>query len=381
MKICDVVINTVWYDPRVRKQIDSYLADGCEVSVVGFNDIKRNEDEIAKIGTHVDIVDMDRKYYRENRTFFTKIKRELLSLKRLKRAIADTKPQIIHANDLNAFVPAYYAAKKTGAKLIYDTHEIFLENNMVMNSRFNRFYWGVWEKHLIRKADLVVCVSHAAEEYLTKKYKLKRTMVVTNCSKSSIKESDLHAKGEKFQILNHGQFYAGRGYDTMLSAASLTENTDIEYVMRGYGNMEESLRQTALEKSLENVRFAPPVKVYELIPFAAESAVGVAITEPICLNFKLSVSNKLFEYASARLPVIMSDIPEHRYLNEKYEFGIIISENTGKALHDAVQKLYSDREFYARCAENARKMSQSVTWEEDFGRLLSAEKKMIGEEK
>ena len=102
--------------------------------------------------------------------------------------------------------------------------------------------------------------------------------------------------------------------------------------------------------------------------------VGVAITESICLNFKLSVSNKLFEYASAGLPVIMSDIPEHRYLNDKYQFGIIIHENTPEAFAEAVIKLYTDKEFYNKCAENAKKLSDEINWENEFSKLIHFEK-------
>ena len=110
---------------------------------------------------------------------------------------------------------------------------------------------------------------------------------------------------------------------------------------------------------------------------AAKSHVGVAITVPICLNFKLSVSNKLFEYASAGLPVIMSDIPEHRYLNEKYNFGIIIPQDTPEEFAKAAIRLYQDKELYNTLARNAQRLSAEVNWETEFGRLIEAEKKLL----
>ena len=69
----------------------------------------------------------------------------------------------------------------------------------------------------------------------------------------------------------------------------------------------------------------------------------------------------------------MSDIPEHRYLNDKYNFGIVIPENTPKAFADAVIKLYTDKAFYAQCAENAKKLSNEVNWENEFGMLIEFE--------
>ena len=70
----------------------------------------------------------------------------------------------------------------------------------------------------------------------------------------------------------------------------------------------------------------------------------------------------------------MSDIPEHRYLNDKYQFGVIIPENTPKAFADAVLKLYSDKEFYESCAKNAKKLSDDVNWENEFEKLIELER-------
>ena len=73
----------------------------------------------------------------------------------------------------------------------------------------------------------------------------------------------------------------------------------------------------------------------------------------------------------------MSDIPEHRYLNEKYNFGIVIKYNTPECLAEAVKKLYFDKEFYNDCAENAKKMAEEINWENEFNKLIQLEKKLF----
>jgi len=223
----------------------------------------------------------------------------------------------------------------------------------------------------------MVCVSHAAADYFAELYGIEKPMVVTNCSLKS--EQCLSAeKNQGFEILNHGQFYEGRGYDIMIEAIPLLKDyPEIKLALRGFGKLEEALKKRAKELGDENVRFYPKVLVEELIPMAAKSHVCVAVTEAICLNYELSVSNKLFEYASAGLPVILSDIPEHRYLNEKYKFGIIITENTPKAFADAVIKLYADQEFYSKCAANAQKLSDEINWENEFHKLIELQRSWL----
>ncbi|MBQ2446669.1 MAG: glycosyltransferase family 4 protein [Oscillospiraceae bacterium] len=377
MKICVVVINSVWYDPRVRKQIAEYLRLGHEVRVVGHRCNRYEQDKVAMIPAPTKIVHVDR-YQGKQRSPFKKLHREHLRKVAVTEAIIETGADVIHANDYDALVPAYAAAKKMGCVLIYDSHEVYVENDFVkrLPTIFIR-YMKMNERRICRRLDQMVCVSHAAAEYFANIYGIPRPMVVTNCALEREAVSGME-KHPQFEILNHGQFYEGRGYDLMIEAAPLLRDLpELRLALRGFGRMEEQLRKRTEELKAENVIFYPKVLVQELIPEASKSHVGVAITEPICLNFKLSVSNKLFEYAAAGLPVIMSDIPEHRYLNEKYGFGIIIPDNSPKAFAEAAIRLYTDKEFYAKCVEGAKRMTEEVNWENEFAGLVKFEESCV----
>lgn len=378
MKVCVVVLNSVWSDPRVRKQIATYSQQrDVELSCVGLMCQNYDKEKVDAIPCKTVIVDPGSKYAGRQRSIIKKLLRERDTEKAITDAIIEEKPDVIHANDLNALIPSYAAAKKLGCKLIYDSHEIYAENFFEQKKRIYAMYLKMKERHIVRRVDKMVCVSHAAADYFSKIYKIPKPMVITNCS---LKEDQVAVgiKNNGFEILNHGQFYAGRGYDIMVEAIPyLKDYSEIKLAIRGYGRLEEQLRQRARELGDESFVFYPPVHVKELISSASSSHVGVAITEAICLNFKLSVSNKLFEYASAGLPVIMSDIPEHRYLNEKYQFGIIIKENTPKAFAKAVITLYTDKEFYTKCVENAIKLSNEVNWETEFDRLIVFERELV----
>ena len=378
MKVCDVVLNSVWYDPRVRKQLVEYKAQGIDVVCVGLKCARYDEEKLSIIPCEYVIVDPQSKYSGKQKSIIGKLRRERDITNAVYNAIIETKPDVIHANDLNALIPAYKAAKKLGCKLVYDSHEIYVENFFLGGKKMYARYLKHKEKKICKKLDVMVCVSHAAAEYFANEYKIEKPMVVTNCSLKSEASFELTGKNEGFEILNHGQFYEGRGYELMIEAAPLVkEYPEIKMALRGYGRIEKKLHDMVENQGSENVVFHPPVLVKELIPEASRSMVGVAVTLPICMNFKLSVSNKLFEYASAGLPVIMSDIPEHRYLNEKYNFGIIIPENTPEACAEAVIKLYTDKELYAKCVDGAKRLSDEVNWESDFAKLISREREIL----
>ena len=378
MKVCDVVLNSIWYDPRVRKQIIEYKNQGVEVSCVGYRCNRFDEEQVKRIPCSATIVSIDNKYDGKQKRIIRKLIRERKKNRAVKEAILACAPDVIHANDLNALIPAYAASKKLKCKLVYDSHEINTDNYTGKKNRFLRVYYQTMEKLLVHKIDLMVSVSNAASDYFAQEYHIQKPMVITNCALASENVSEPVAKNAGFEVLNHGGFYAGRGYDLMVEAAPLLRDyPEIKLALRGFGSIENQLHKRAEDLNVTNIIFYPRVKVEELIPLAAGSMVGVAITEPICLNFKLSVSNKLFEYAAAGLPVIMSDIPEHRYLNEKYDFGIILPENTPKAFSEAVIRLYSDKDFYQECQNNACRMASDINWENEFARLISMEEQMV----
>ena len=363
MKVCDVVLNSIWYDPRVRKQIIEYKNQGVEVSCVGYRCNRFDEEQIKKIPAPVSIVSIDKKYDGKQKGIIRKVIREIKKKRVVKEAIIACAPDVIHANDLNALIPAYAASRKLKCRLVYDSHEINTDNYTGKKNRSLWVYYHAMESRLVHKVDLMVSVSHAA---------------ITNCALASENVSQPAEKNEGFEVLNHGGFYAGRGYDLMVEAAPLLkEYPEIRLALRGFGSIENQLHKRAEDLNATNVVFYPKVKVEELIPLAAGSMVGVAITEPVCLNFKLSVSNKLFEYAAAGLPVIMSDIPEHRYLNEKFQFGLILPDNSPQSLADAVLRLYQNSELYQQLAENSKRMSQELNWENEFARLIRAEREIL----
>ena len=376
MKICDIVKNSVWYDPRVRKQLYEYVENGIDTVAIGIEDNRYNSMEVENLPCKVTLVKKKGKYSKIS--IIDKINRELNVNRLICKELIKEKPDVIHANDLNALIPAYKASKKLKCRVIYDSHEIFIENMGIANNKIIKFVWSWLEKRIIKKVDLVVCVSHAAAEYLKDYYNIPKPLVVTNCiSKSMQMKNDLSKKFPK-EILNHGQFYAGRGYDTLVEAAPMIEkHNDLKIVLRGFGKMEEELRKMVSEKGVKNLEFAPPVHTKDLVKYASSAWVGVAITEGILINFKLSVSNKLFEYAAAGLPVIMSDIPEHRYLNEKYNFGIIMKDNSPEEFCRAVEKLYFDESLYNELARNSIVLSNEINWENEFGKLIEEINKMV----
>ena len=168
MKVCDIVLNSIWYDPRVRKQINEYIAQGIELSCVGMKCNRYDEEKVNLIPCNVTIVEPNQKYNGKQKSVIKKLRREHIRNKALRDAIISYRPDVIHANDLNALIPAYMAQKKLKCRLIYDSHEVFVENLGLRTKPLFKEYLKIKEKRICKKLDKMICVSHAAADYFAK---------------------------------------------------------------------------------------------------------------------------------------------------------------------------------------------------------------------
>lgn len=369
MKISIVVSNSLKKDPRVIKQIKAAMAAGHEVQFVGYRDEHLDREFLNALGCRCDIVDLGDDYIGHLPSVYKKIRRRLARRQRAIRYLCDFQPDVIHANDFDMLGLSYRAAKKCKAGLVYDSHEIFAENIGIAERKWMKRRIIRSERRLVRKVDRMISVSNAAAAYFEETYAIRPT-VITNCPMKNTLPL-LEKASDAFEVVYQGLMVRGRGYEEFTDAAALLPD-GIRLVLRGYGSLEPKLRADIKEKQLsDKVVFAPPVEVAQLVQAASASHVGAVLTRPINLNFKFSVSNKVFEYAAAGLPVILSDVPEHRYLNEQYDFGLIIDEVTPEKIAEAILTLYREKELYSRLAENAKRMSEEMNWETESEKLLA----------
>jgi glycosyltransferase involved in cell wall biosynthesis len=363
------VTNSLKKDPRVIKQIKIALENKFDVDFIGMMDENYDKEFLDSVGCTYTLINTKQFFGDCALNVWDKLKRRYLGAKMMYDRILESRPDVIHANDFDTLPSAYLAAKKLECAVVYDSHEIFAENIGIADKKLVKKLIIVAERYMIRRVDRVISVSHAAAKYLGNKYGIEEPRVITNCP-YMVGVGSKKSKDE-FEVLYHGWITRGRGYEEFVEAASLLGENEITFAIRGYGNILEKLVAIARAKKVtDRVRFYEPVEIAELVPEAATSSVGIVITKPVNLNFRLSVSNKLFEYLHAGLPVIMSDIDEHRYLNEKYHFGIILHDVTPKAIAEAAEKLYADSELYNDLKANAVKAADELCWQNEGLKLL-----------
>ena len=136
----------------------------------------------------------------------------------------NTQFDIIHAHDLNTLPGGYWLARKVGAKLVYDSHELYLDRNR--SSEYSSF--GKWlrkklEKFLCRKSDLVITVNDSIAEILADRYEITKPTIVMNIPVRKVSTA-LNEKNKDLRLLLNIQ----TGHKVLLYSGAITFNRGLE---------------------------------------------------------------------------------------------------------------------------------------------------------
>jgi glycosyltransferase involved in cell wall biosynthesis len=239
-------------------------------------------------------------------------------------ATAEAAPlaDVYHGHDLTALPAAIAAARRNGAPVVYDSHEIFLE----AGSTANRPPWARWlfrrlERGWVRRTAALVTVNNSLAEVLTRQYRPRRTVVLHNTPSRwdapvpphHLMRTELGLGSGDPIALYHGGFSAHRGLEELAAAILQPGLEQVHAVFLGYGNRKDWLLEQAADPRyggrLHVLAAVPPER---LLDWVVDADVGVMPIQASTLNHRLSTPNKLFECLAAGVPVVASDFPEMR---------------------------------------------------------------------
>lgn len=291
------------------------------------------------------------------------------------------KPTVVHAHDLNALPIGYLIARFTGAKLIYDAHELWSEQEVQQSlPRYLRFIGRWFEKRYAKKSDLVITVSDSIARELKNRFDLSEIHVVRNLpsyvehpvskTQSPLRQT-LGIDCEDFVVLYQGGLSSGRGIEYLVEAFLTLQDPRLKLVILGNGALRNRLESMVPQSEIGGrIFFLPAVPHAELLDWTAGANVGVHPMEGTCLNHKLALPNKLFEYIQARLPVIVSDMPEMSALVEEEQIGLVFRDKDVSALADCIERLANDPVLCTKLETEAGRVANTFTWEEESSKLL-----------
>ena len=297
----------------------------------------------------------------------------------LYRAMVASRPDVVHAHDVNTLPTAWAAARRVGARLVYDAHEISTDREGYRELR-GLIAWA--EGRLMPRADATITTTEMRAKFFARAYGVPRPLVLQNrprfadLARGSLIRDRLGLDDGLPVVLYQGGLQPGRGLEDLMVAMPGLPPCHLVYI--GGGRLLTPLKGLAAARGLGGrVHFVPTVPLAELLAWTASAEIGVQPIRNTCLNHLSTDSNKLFEYAMAGLPVVASDFPEIRRVVEAHDIGLLFDPETPGELAGALGRLIADGALRARLAANARRCARALSWEAQEGELVGLYERVL----
>jgi glycosyltransferase involved in cell wall biosynthesis len=381
-KVCMMLTNPCTNDARVLKEAMTLAGNGYDVRILAT--MGNNTPKIE----HVEGIAIKRikRKFRSN-TLPGKME---FTLKFTFAAVRE-KADIYHAHDLSTLLECYIASRVNRSKLVYDAHELFADPT---KSKVAAFLYSVVERHLIKKADLIITVDNYRSNVLATTYKLKSLpMFLMNVPPlkpfrlgadyaAGVTPEDIsRLKKNRRIILHQGTIQAGRGGGMgLVELVESMKYLDDQYylLMVGDGPLREDLEKMAVEMGVDQrICFTGMVSLTRLPDYTRLADIGAIVYRNTCLDYYYASPNKLFEYIHANVPVLAPDYPLLKEIVEKYDIGVLIDKIEPEEIAAKIKLVFSDKNNYQRMKENTEVAKRNLNWENEEKKLIVAYQALI----
>jgi glycosyltransferase involved in cell wall biosynthesis len=294
----------------------------------------------------------------------------------IRQALRQT-PEVINVHSLALLPTGVFLKFLFRAKLVYDAHELETEVEGLngLRQRLARLV----ELICIPAVDLVITVGPMICDWYRKRYQINNVVAVLNCpplkqvARRGRLREELGIGPQKTICLYQGALCSGRGIELLLDTFENSEDDSIVLVCMGYGELEDAIKSIAARCS--RIYHFPAVPPSVVLDYTVDADIGFALIENTCLSYYLCLPNKLFEYATAGVPVVCSSVPEMASLILNYKIGALIDHASPAGVMRAVQAVNSlDRDQLKLCFNDFNTLFR---WEEQEKIMTNAYKQFI----
>lgn len=273
---------------------------------------------------------------------------------------------VFHSHDLNTLRVGATCKARTGARLVYDSHELQTERNRMTDAGKRKAQKE--EGRYLPDVDAMIVASPSWIAWNRKLYGTlpDPTVTVLNVpvptevdpSKDLRREFDIDASDRI--VIYQGSIQENRGIEPAIDAVEGLDG--VVLVIVGYGHHRPVLEEAVRARGLgAKVKFFGPVPNDELISYSASADIGLTNIVNSSVSYHTSLPNKLFEYAMAGIPVIGSDSPEIGRIVQEEKIGEVCDPEDPKALAAAITTILKDPSRYqSGLAHAARRYNWAV---------------------
>jgi glycosyltransferase involved in cell wall biosynthesis len=251
------------------------------------------------------------------------------------------------------------------ATVVYDARDIYLEaRNLARMRGPARWLLAAAERRWAHRSARVITVNDAYADVLEGRLRIRRPLVVMNCSDRYDPPDPpvrrfhdrLGLGPDRFVVLYHGGLFPFRGIEQLIEAMDALPEADL--VLMGYGALEAELpARIAASPAGARIHVLPAVPPADLHDWVAAADVAAMPIQPSTLNHRLTTPNKLFEAMTAGVPVVASDLPGMASIVTETRCGVLCDPTDPASIAAAIRQILDaspgDRRAYGARGRSA----------------------------
>ena len=363
--------NPVSPDPPVEKATDTLIANGYEVSVIGWD---RGSDEAEKTETLI-LEHGNAQIVRFGipAMFDGGIKKNLLPLSkfqiRLHKWLKKHRNEydIIHAFDFDTGFIANKIARKYNKKLIYHILDFYIDSHNIP-SKYLKSTIKNAEFAVINNADATIICTEKRREQIAGTTP-KRLEIIHNTPKAVNQISDSFSEiknSTRCKIVYVGILAGSRFLREIIKFVEKDER--FEFHIGGFGIMENEVAEAA--KKCERIFYYGKLPYDKTLSLEQACDVMTAIYDPKVPNHKFAAPNKFYESLMLGKPVIMAYNTGFDEIIKKNNIGCLI-EFDESGLSNGLNNLIQQKDEWLSMSERMKKLyKEQYSWAEMERRLV-----------
>lgn len=230
--------------------------------------------------------------------------------------------------------------------------------------------WKKWEKRLVKKYDKVIVVTDEAKKYLVINYSLPKEKIAVfpntvhplfytdyNVDPLIVKRFEA-----KYSIFYFGETGKRRGLETAIKALGVLKKNipEILLVIAGKSKYDRQLKKLVQDLNVnEHVCFEGFQDMKKVPSYILASKICIS---PLHRNIHhdTTYANKIFQYMSLGVPVLVSDCVAQKNVVEKAHAGLVHEAENEKDFAKKVFDLFQNPDEAKKMGENGKNFIQTV---------------------
>jgi glycosyltransferase involved in cell wall biosynthesis len=288
---------------------------------------------------------------------------------------------VVHVHDFPMLRTGVMAAKARGVPVVYDSHEFYPVQSCFSPEDQKRYL--AMERKLVRDCAQVITVNPYIARMLAEAHDTQEPQVILNaCEIPATTSNDLDSEERRRRRLEKGLppdafifVYQGwlspeRNLEPMIEAMA-SQPPNVALLVVGYGDYLATLEKLAETHGVrDRVIFYGRVESDDLPALTQLCDVGIIPYRAVDEMHRYCSPNKLFEFISAQIPMLASDLPYLRDVIAGHEIGWLGNLEEPAGFAQLMQQVIADKTGLAAARGNLPKAAAELNWDVEGRKLV-----------